>query len=144
MLALASGAAIFSSGFTAGVAAPALQVRMTGPQPQMMADISKFNNIWGFDSQKDIFDKWNPEKPRDYNNFNPFERNGDGAKADANGCFPGESRGYKSPNRPDVNWDQMQKEKVKMDDLQKSPKWGLKGKPGCYSMKWQEGLGAPP
>ena len=31
-----------------------------------------------------------------------------------------------------------------MEALQKSPKWGLKGKPGCYSMKWQEGLGAPP
>jgi len=103
-----------------------------------------WDGIWGFDRQKQIFDAWDPESPRTYTNFNPFERNGDGAKCDENGCFPGESRGYKSPNRPDVSWDIMQKEKVKLDDLSKSPKWGLKGKPGCYSMKWQDKLGAPP
>ena len=118
-----------------------VQVRASAPQ---MFDVSPWKNIWSFDAQKACFDAWDPEKPRSYTNFNPFERNGDGAKCDTNGCFPGESRGYKSPLRPDVSWDQMQKEKVKMDDLQKSPKWGLKGKPGCYSMKWQEGLGAPP
>jgi len=38
----------------------------------------------------------------------------------------------------------MQEEKVKMDELAKDPKWGLKGKPGCYTLKWQEKLGAPP
>ena len=118
-----------------------MQVRASAPQ---MFDVSPWKNIWNFDAQKACFDAWDPEKPRSYTNFNPFERNGDGAKCDTNGCFPGESRGSKSPLRPDVSWDQMQKEKVKLDDLAKSPKWGLKGKPGCYSMKWQTGLGAPP
>merc|ERR1711924_584078 len=113
---------------------PAVQVR--GPAPQMF-DISAFDDIWGFDAQKAAFDAWDPEKPRDYENFNPFERNPAGAKCDFNGCFPGESRGYKS-NRPDVSWATMQEEKAKLDDLKTSPKWGLSGKPGCYSMKWQE------
>ena len=121
---------------------PAVQsVRSAQP---LMADISAFDDIWGFEAKKAIFDQWDPEKPRDYNNFNPFERNDESATADFNGCFPGQSRGYKSPNRPDVSWAQMQEEKVKMDELSKDPKWGLKGKPGCFSLKWQEKLGAPP
>ena len=49
-----------------------------------------------------------------------------------------------APNRPDVNWQIMQEEKVKLDELKKHPNWGLSGKPGCYSLKWQEKLGAPP
>merc|ERR1740138_367127 len=131
-----------SSGLVMTTAArPAVQVRNVAPQ---MADISAFDEIWGFEAQKAIFDAWNPEKPRDYDNFNPFERNLDGAKCDFNGCFPGESRGYKSPLRPDVNWASMQEEKVKLEALQSDPKWGLSGKPGCYSLKWQEPLGAPP
>jgi len=135
-----AGALVASSGLVMTTAArPTMQVRAS---PQM-ADISAFDEIWGFDAQKAIFDAWDPEKPRDYDNFNPFERNGDGAKCDMNGCFPGESRGYKPPNRPDVSWASMQEEKVKLDDLKTSPKWGLSGKPGCYSMQWQKNLGAP-
>jgi len=130
-----------SSAYSMGAVRPVVQARAQAPQ---MADISAFNGIWGFDAQKSIFEAWNPEAPRDYENFNPFERNLDGAKCDANGCFPGESRGYQPPNRPDVNWAIMQEEKVKMDELAKDPKWGLKGKPGCYTLKWQEKLGAPP
>ena len=109
-------------------------------------DASKeaWDGIWGFDRQKEIFLQWNPDAPRTYTNFNPFERNLDGAKADENGCFPGESRGYKSPNRPDVSWAIMQEEKLKLEELSKHPNWGLKGKPGCYSLKWQDSLGAPP
>merc|ERR1711918_117402 len=111
-----------------GGARPAMQARGN----PSMADISAFDNIWGFEAQKSVFDAWDPEKPRDYDNFNPWERNLDGAKCDFNGCFPGESRGYKSPLRPDVSWASMQEEKLKLAELSKDPKWGLKGKPGCY------------
>merc|ERR1719454_82487 len=140
MLALATSATLFSSGLMAPVARPAVQVR-AAPQ---MADISAFGDIWGIEAKEAIFNAWDPEKPRDYENFNPFERNLDGAMSDMNGCFPGESRGYKPPNRPDASWSIMQEEAKKMDEIKKSPKYGLSGKPGCYSLKWQENLGAPP
>ena len=109
-----------------------------------MFDISAWDDIWGIDAKKAVFEAWDPEKPRDYENFNPFERNLDGAKCDPNGCFPGESRGYQPPNRPDVSFAQMQEEKVKLDELAKHANWGLKGCAGCYSLKWQDKLGAPP
>jgi hypothetical protein len=109
-----------------------------------MADISAFDDIWGFDAKKAIYDAWDPEKPRDYDNFNPFERNDDSAVCDFNGCFPGQSRGYKSPNRPDQSWDIMQKERTAMDALKQEAKFNLKGKPGNFSSKWQAKLGAPP
>jgi hypothetical protein len=109
-----------------------------------MADISAFDNIWGFDAKKAIYDLWDPEKARDYDNFNPFERNDESAMCDTNGCFPGQSRGYKSPNRPDQSWDIMQKERAAMDELAKDPKFNMKGKPGNFSLNWQKNLGAPP
>jgi hypothetical protein len=109
-----------------------------------MADISAFDNIWGIAAKKHVFDQWDPEKPRDYNNFNPFERNDESAMADTNGCFPGQSRGYQSPLRPDQSWDIMQKERAEMDELKKLDKFNVKGKPGNFSLKWQEKLGAPP
>jgi len=141
MLAAAIGSLVASSAFTAAVNRPAVQVRATGAQ---MADISAFDNIWGIDAKKAIFDKWDPEKPRDYENFNPFERNDESAMCDTNGCFPGQSRGYKSPNRPDQNWQIMQKEKEMMESFAADPKWDMKGKPGCFSLGWQKKLGAPP
>ena len=103
-----------------------------------------WDGVWGFDRQKVIFEAWDPESPRTYTNFNPYERNLDGAKCDPNGCFPGESRGYMPPNRPDVSFAQMQEEKIALEELAKHPNWGKKGCAGCYSMKWQEKLGAPP
>ena len=115
--------------------------RAVSPQ---MADISAFGDIWGIEAKEAVFNAWDPEKPRDYSNFNPFERNLDGAMSDMNGCFPGESRGYKPPNRPDASWSIMQEEAKKMEEIKKDPKFGLSGKPGCYSLKWQENLGAPP
>jgi hypothetical protein len=109
-----------------------------------MADISAFDDIWGFDAKKHIYDQWDPEKPRGYDNFNPFERNDEAAMCDTNGCFPGQSRGYQSPNRPDQSWDIMQKERALMDELKKEAKFNVTGKPGNFSLKWQEKLGAPP
>jgi len=101
-------------------------------------------DIYDFEKQKEIFLRWDPNAPRTYTNFNPFERNLDGGLADYNGCFPGESHGYKSPNRPNVGWDSMQEEYKKMEELKKHPNFGLKGCPGCWSLKWQENLGPPP
>ena len=125
---------------TTRASALVLQVRA---QPQM-ADISAFGDIWGMEAKTDIFNKWDPEQPRGYDNFNPFERNDESAMCDENGCFPGQSRGYKVPNRPDQSWGIMQAEKVAMDTLKEDAKFHLKGKPGCFTRKWQEGLGAPP
>merc|ERR1719214_272938 len=88
------------------------------------------DGIWDLASKTRVFEAWDPEKPRTYENFNPFERNNESAMCDTNGCFPGQSRGYKSPNRPDQSWDIMQKEKALMDELAKDPKFNVTGKPG--------------
>lgn len=109
-----------------------------------MADISAFDGIWGFEAKKAIFDQWDPEKPRDYDNFNPFERNDESSMCDTNGCFPGQSRGYTVPNRPDQSWDIMQAERVKMDELKKDPKFSITGKPGNFKLSWQKSLGPVP
>merc|ERR1719163_1875512 len=141
MLAAAAGALVASSGLMAGVARPAVQVRAQGPQ---MYDLSAFDDIWGFDAKKACYDAWDPSKPRDYDNFNPFERNDEGAMCDTNGCFPGQSKGYKSPTRPDVSYGEMQKEKDEVEAIMSSPKGSSKGQPGNWQRKWQDNLGAPP
>ena len=121
------------------------KVRMDATRdPAPCSTDADWDGIWGFDRQKQVFEAWNPDSPRTYTNFNPYERNLDGAKCDPNGCFPGESRGYMPPNRPDVSYGQMQEEKIALEELAKHPNWGKKGCAGCYSMKWQDGLGAPP
>merc|ERR1712087_295930 len=117
---MGTGALIASAAYAPASTRPAVQVRASSPQ---MADISAFDNIWGFDAKMSVFDAWDPEKPRDYNNFNPFERNDESAMADMNGCFPGQSRGYKSPTRPDQNWEIMQEEKKLMDALKQEAKF---------------------
>ena len=38
----------------------------------------------------------------------------------------------------------MQKERAAMEELAKEAKFNSKGKPGNFSLKWQENLGAPP
>lgn len=109
-----------------------------------MADISAFDDIWGHDAKMMVYNAWDPSQPRDYNNFNPFERNDENAMCDKNGCFPGQSRGYQVPNRPDVSWAIQQELNVKMDALKQEAKFNLKGQPGNFSPKWQANLGAPP
>merc|ERR1719183_3204067 len=116
-------------------ARPAVQSRVAAPQ---MYDISSYNMIWGFDAKKECFDAWDPEKPRDYENFNPFERNDEGAMCDFNGCFPGQSKGYKSPKRPDTSWAIMQEEAAMMEKLKTDPKFDVSGKPGNWFRKWQD------
>merc|ERR1712216_1116735 len=103
-----------------------------------------YDNIWGIEWKTACFNAWDPEQPRTYTNFNPFERNDESAMCDTSGCFPGQSRGYRSPLRPDQSWEIMQAERAAMDELKKDPKFSLTGKPGNFSLKWQEKLGAPP
>merc|ERR1719451_374 len=67
-----------------------------------------------------------------YDISNPFERNDEGAMADTNGCFPGQSKGYKSPNRPDQSWTIMQEEQKMMEKLKENPKFSVTGKPGNW------------
>ena len=108
-----------------------------------MYNISKHDGIWGFEAKKEVFDACDPEKPRDYQNFNPFERNDEGQMCDPNGCFPGQSKGYKSPNRPDVSWTIMQELLKKQEELSATPKGKTTGKPGNFTPTWQKNLGVP-
>merc|ERR1711934_134974 len=110
----------------------------------VMADISAFGDVWGFEAKKAVYDAWDPEKPRDYNNFNPFERNDESSMCDTNGCFPGQSKGYKVPNRPDVSWAQQEEHKKNMDALKQEAKFNTTGKPGNFPLSWQKNLGVPP
>ena len=111
----------------------------------MMADISAFGNIWGFDAKKAIFDQWDPSKPRDYDNFNPFERNDEAQQCDMNGCFPGQDRAYKVPQRPDINWAMQQEQTKEMEEMKANdPKFSITGKPGNWKKGWADGLGPTP
>jgi len=120
---------------------PKVEVRAQAPQ---MYDIRQFDNIWGLEAKKAVFAAWDPERPRDYENFNPFERNDESSMADSNGCFPGQSRGYRSPQRPDQSWAIMQAEQAEMEILKQNPKYHATGRPGCFTLGWQKELGMPP
>merc|ERR1719236_42705 len=141
MLAAAVGSLALSQGYVAGVNRPAVQVRASAPQ---MFSLAAYDGVWSFQAKKDCLAAWDPEKPRDYDNFNPFERNNEGGLCDQNGCFPGQSRGYKSPKRPNMNWDIMQAEKLLIEEIKKHPKYGITGKPGNFKQSWQDNLGRPP
>jgi hypothetical protein len=108
-----------------------------------MYNISKHDGIWGFEAKKEVFDAWDPEKPRDYQNFNPFERNDEGQMCDANGCFPGQSKAYKPPIRPDVTYALQQEISKKQAELMASPKGSMTGKPGNFTRDWDKNLAAP-
>ena len=104
---------------------------------------SKFDGIWSHEAKMECYAQWDPEAPRSYDNFNPFERNLDGAMSDENGCFPGQGKGYQVPNRPDINWARQQELNAIMEELKKEPKFQSTGKPGNWSPKWQDGMNAP-
>merc|ERR1712129_268493 len=84
-----------------------------------------------------------PRGPRDYNNFNPFERNDEGQMCDKNGCFPGQDAGYMPPNRPDVSWDIQQTNNAKMELLKADPKFSMTGQAGNWKKGWKDNLGPP-
>ena len=127
----------------APAAAPAVSFA-AAPAAGTPFNLDDYGGIWGIEAKEHVFNNWDPESPRTYTNFNPFERNDESAMCDMNGCFPGQSRGYKSPNRPDQSWAIMQAEAAKMDELKKNPKFSLTGKPGNFKRSWQDSLGAPP
>jgi len=133
-----------AGGAAPAAAAPAPAAAAPAAAPAGGTDGEAYGNVWGIEWKTAVFHAWDPESPRTYTNFNPFERNDESAMCDTNGCFPGQSRGYKSPIRPAADWNIMQKERALMDELAKDAKWGLKGKPGCFSLGWQKTLGAPP
>ena len=108
-----------------------------------MANIDHHDDIWGLPAKEEVFNKFNPAAPRDYNNFNPFERNDEGQMCDKNGCFPGQDSGYMPPNRPDVSWDIQQANNVKMEQLKADPKFSGTGQPGNWKKGWKDNLGPP-
>ena len=69
---------------------------------------SKYDGIWSREAKMEAYNAWDPEKPRSYDNFNPFERNDEAQQCDVNGCFPGQGKGYVVPNCPDINWARQQ------------------------------------
>jgi len=108
-----------------------------------MYNIDHHDDIWGLPAKTEVFQAFNPALPRDYNNFNPFERNDDGSPCDKNGCFPGQDSAYMPPNRPDVSWDIQQANNAKMELLKADPKFSSRGQPGNWKRGWSKNLGSP-
>merc|ERR1711935_1290029 len=80
-------------------------------------------------AKKEIYDEWDPTKPRDGMNFNPFETFG-GNSPDASGKFPGQTF-YKDPARGVINYETMLIEKEEKAARDASPKAGDEpGAPG--------------
>eukprot|EP00631_Chrysoreinhardia_giraudii_P000066 CAMPEP_0197413950 /NCGR_PEP_ID=MMETSP1170-20131217/751_1 /TAXON_ID=54406 /ORGANISM="Sarcinochrysis sp, Strain CCMP770" /LENGTH=231 /DNA_ID=CAMNT_0042940613 /DNA_START=52 /DNA_END=745 /DNA_ORIENTATION=- len=102
---------------------------------------SKYDGqVWDMDAKMDIWNLWDPNSPRSEDNFNPFERNPDGNACDTSGYFPGEGK-YKDPQRPDMNWDAMLKEKELMAQVESNPKPGdVPGAPAASSRRPPLGL----
>jgi hypothetical protein len=106
--------------------------------------LAAFNHVWSIEAKMVVLERWNPEMPRTYENFNPFERNDENRLSDTAGCFPGQSRGYRSPLLPRSSFAEAQADRVKMDEAKKHPKFAITGMPGCWTSNWQDNLGAPP
>ena len=107
-------------------------------------EMSRFTGqVWDIPAKQAIFAEWDPEAQRTYDNFNPFERDDVGNACDTNGKFPGETA-YKDPTRPDVNFAQMQADRVTMEEIMSDPKATLKGKPGNWKTGWDKTLGQVP
>ena len=88
------------------------------------------DKLWDQDAKKDVYNKWDPSKPRSTRNFNPFETF-KGNSPDASGIYPGEQR-YKDPMRGDANFQTMMAEKADAEEREKNPKAGSeKGCAGC-------------
>ena len=124
------------SGIVLALCAMGATAFMPQSTPRFMTKLSSGNQYGKFDDQlwdiaakKEIFQAWDPEKPRSELNFNPFERDDTGNAADASGYFPGENR-YKDPIRPDASFAIMQEEAKVMAELNEDPKMSVTGKPG--------------
>merc|ERR1719514_21767 len=53
---------------------------------------AKYDGIWSHEAKMECYNAWDPEKPRSYDNFNPFERNDEAQQCDVNGCFRARAR----------------------------------------------------
>lgn len=117
------------------------------------------DKLWDQDAKKDVYNKWDPSKPRSARNFNPFETF-KGNSPDASGIYPGEvslccyqkltlmfylikltiswcqpskSR-YKDPQRGDASFAIMMAEKADAEERAANPKAGSEaGCAGCKS-----------
>eukprot|EP00956_Cyclotella_meneghiniana_P007297 scaffold9934_cov48-Cyclotella_meneghiniana.AAC.5 len=90
------------------------------------------DKLWDQDAKKDVYNKWDPSKPRSARNFNPFETF-KGNSPDASGIYPGESR-YKDPQRGDASFAIMMAEKADAEERVANPKAGSEaGCAGCKS-----------
>jgi hypothetical protein len=136
------GAAAPVAAAPAAPAAPTYAAAAAAPSGPF--NIDDYDGIWSLEAKTAVFNLWDPESPRSYTNFNPFERNDESSQADIHGCFPGQSRGYQSPMRPETSWAIMEAEKAKMDVLKLLPKYNVKGRPGNFFRAWQDNLGVVP
>lgn len=115
-----------------------------GCQVHMGADF--INEVWNIDNKKKVWELYDPNAQRTYENFNPFERDDQGNACDPNGKFPGEVA-YKDPKRPDTSWEIMQKERVLMEEIMKiafTKPGDVPGAPGRWKTGWADKLGAVP
>ncbi len=78
------------------------------------------NKLWDNEAKKDVYNEWDPLKPRSTQNFNPFETF-KGNSPDASGVYPGEPR-YKDPTRGNTNFQQMMIERAEAEERAKNPK----------------------
>jgi hypothetical protein len=78
------------------------------------------NKLWDNEAKKDVYNAWDPLKPRSTQNFNPFETF-KGNSPDASGVYPGENR-YKDPTRGNTNFQQMMIERAEAEERAKNPK----------------------
>eukprot|EP00590_Aulacoseira_subarctica_P010647 CAMPEP_0172415174 /NCGR_PEP_ID=MMETSP1064-20121228/1662_1 /TAXON_ID=202472 /ORGANISM="Aulacoseira subarctica , Strain CCAP 1002/5" /LENGTH=132 /DNA_ID=CAMNT_0013152081 /DNA_START=83 /DNA_END=482 /DNA_ORIENTATION=- len=90
------------------------------------------DKLFDNEAKKDVYNAWDPTKPRSSQNFNPFETF-KGNTPDASGVYPGEPR-YKDPIRGDANFQQMMLERAEAEERAKNPKAGdVPGAPGRKS-----------
>merc|ERR1712216_1080700 len=99
------------------VAGPRMAPTVQRAAAPTMYNIDHHDDVWGLEAKEEVFNAWDPAQPRDYQNFNPFERNDESQMCDKNVCFPGQDSGYMPPNRPDVSGDKQQEHNKKMDEL---------------------------
>lgn len=78
------------------------------------------NQLFDNEAKKDVYNEWDPKKPRSTRNFNPFETY-KGNTPDASGVYPGEPR-YKDPTRGNTNFQQMMQERAEAEERAKNPK----------------------
>ena len=78
------------------------------------------DKLFDNDAKKDVYNAWDPTKPRSTTNFNPFETY-KGNTPDASGIYPGEPR-YKDPQRGAASFAIMMAERAEAEERKANPK----------------------